>query len=167
MRQLVIVSVTIAALLTTVSASVRAQIPAPAAPALAPATHAQPPDAALEEWSTTQHSMRLGGRTIPYVAKAGTTAIRNDEGEITGLMYSVSYTHGEAPGSSARPVTFLFNGGPGSASMWLHMGSFGPMKVDASTPEMERPAPFRLAANPDTLLDKTDLVFIDAVTTGA
>ena len=63
-------------------------------------------------------------------------------------------------------MTFLFNGGPGSSTMWLHMGSFGPMKVDASTPETIAGPPFRYGANPDTLLDITDLVFIDAPTTG-
>jgi carboxypeptidase C (cathepsin A) len=65
-----------------------------------------------------------------------------------------------------RPVTFLFNGGPGSSTMWLHMGSFGPIKVDASTPETIPGPPFRYGPNPDTLLDITDLVFIDAPTTG-
>jgi carboxypeptidase C (cathepsin A) len=66
----------------------------------------------------------------------------------------------------ARPVTFLFNGGPGSSTMWLHMGSFGPMKVDASTPETISGPPFRVSSNQDTLLDKSDLVFLDAITTG-
>jgi len=63
-------------------------------------------------------------------------------------------------------VTFLFNGGPGSSTMWLHMGSFGPIKVDASIPETIAGPPFRYGPNPDTLLDITDLVFIDAPTTG-
>ena len=167
MRQLLIVSFTITALLTTV----RAQPPAPAAqhpapgvqtPAPAPPT----PDTAQEEWSTTRHSMRLGSRTIPYAAKAGTTAIRNDAGEITGLMYSVSYVHGDAPGSGTRPVTFLFNGGPGSASMWLHMGSVGPKRVVTTNGEYTPPAPYSVVDNSETLLDRTDLVFIDAMGTG-
>ena len=173
MRQLFIVSFTITALLTTASASLRAQPPAPAPPPPAPgaqmpapSTHAQPPEAAPEEWSTTRHSMRVGGRTIPYVAKAGTTAIRSEEGEVTGLMYSVSYTHAEAPGSSTRPVTFLFNGGPGSASMWLHMGSVGPKRVVTTNGEYTRPAPYPVIDNSETLLDRTDLVFIDAMGTG-
>src|SRR5256885_9919241 len=79
-------------------------------------------------------------------------------------MFYTAYTM-ESRGRS-RPVTFLFNGGPGSSTMWLHMGSFGPMKVDASTPETIAGPPFRYGANPDTLLDLTDLVFIDAPTTG-
>jgi carboxypeptidase C (cathepsin A) len=79
-------------------------------------------------------------------------------------MFYVAYT---IPSTGRpRPVTFLFNGGPGSATMWLHMGSFGPMKVDASTPDTVAGPPFRYGPNPDTLLDVSDLVFIDAPTTG-
>ena len=159
MRQLVIVSFTIATLLAAAGPSLRAQAPAPAA-------QTQAPDTAQEEWSSTQHSMRLGGRTIPYTAKAGTTAIRNDGGEITGLMYSVSYVQGDGSGSSTRPVTFLFNGGPGSASMWLHMGSVGPKRVVTTNGEYTPPAPYNIVDNQETLLDRTDLVFIDAMGTG-
>ena len=79
-------------------------------------------------------------------------------------MFYVAYTIPSR--GRPRPVTFLFNGGPGSSTMWLHMGSFGPMKVDASIPETIAGPPFRYGANPDTLLDITDLVFIDAPTTG-
>jgi carboxypeptidase C (cathepsin A) len=79
-------------------------------------------------------------------------------------MFYTAYTV-ESRGAP-RPVTFLFNGGPGSSTMWLHMGSFGPIKVDASTPETVAGPPFRYTANPDTLLDVSDLVFIDAPTTG-
>jgi carboxypeptidase C (cathepsin A) len=78
-------------------------------------------------------------------------------------MFYVAYT---VPSAKPRPVTFLFNGGPGSSTMWLHMGSFGPVKVDASIPETIPGPPFRYGPNPDTLLDLTDLVFIDAPTTG-
>ena len=79
-------------------------------------------------------------------------------------MFYTAYTMPSA--GRARPVTFLFNGGPGSSTMWLHMGSFGPMKVDASQPETIPGPPFRYGPNPDTLLDLTDLVFIDAPTVG-
>jgi carboxypeptidase C (cathepsin A) len=80
-------------------------------------------------------------------------------------MFYVAYTIPSTNGRP-RPVTFLFNGGPGSSTMWLHMGSFGPMKVDASVPETIPGPPFRYGPNPDTLLDVSDLVFIDAPTTG-
>lgn len=112
-----------------------------------------------------KRSIPLNGRTLNYTVTPGTLTIRNDDGAPTASMFYTAYTVPQA-GGRPRPITFLFNGGPGSSTMWLHMGSFGPMKVDASIPEMERPAPFRLAPNPDTLLDTTDLVFIDAVTTG-
>ncbi|HEX2623992.1 MAG TPA: peptidase S10, partial [Sphingomicrobium sp.] len=85
-------------------------------------------------------------------------------GKPTASMFYTAYTV-ESRGAP-RPVTFLFNGGPGSSTMWLHMGSFGPIKVDASTPETVAGPPFRYTANPDTLLDVSDLVFIDAPTTG-
>lgn len=159
MRQFVIASVMTVALVVTTGAPVRAQ-------------HATPPpkeqaaDARQEEWSTTEHSMKLGGQTIPYAAKAGTTTIRNDEGEMTGLMYSVSYVRSDVSDASTRPVTFLFNGGPGSASMWLHMGSVGPKRVVTTNGQYTPPAPYRIVDNSETLLHRTDLVFIDAMGTG-
>src|SRR4029078_8278031 len=79
-------------------------------------------------------------------------------------MFYTAYTIPSA--GRARPVTFLFNGGPGSTTMWLHMGSFGPMEVDASVPRTIAGPPFHYGANPDTLRDVTDLVFIDEPTTG-
>jgi carboxypeptidase C (cathepsin A) len=120
----------------------------------------------VETAQPRKRSIPLNGATLNYTVTPGTLTIRNDDGDPIASVFYTAYTVDPAKGGKARPVTFLFNGGPGSSSMWLHMGSFGPMKIDASTPQMERPAPFRLVANPDTILDKTDLVFIDAVTTG-
>ena len=118
-----------------------------------------------EDAQPVRRSIPLHGRTFAYTVTPGHLTIRNDDGEPIASIFYVSYT---APPSNGRPrpLTFLFNGGPGSSSMWLHLGSFGPMKIDASLPQMERPAPFRLAPNADTLLDISDLVFIDAPTTG-
>ncbi len=117
-----------------------------------------------EDAQPVRRSIPLNGHTLAYTVTPGHLTIRNDEGEPIASMFYVAYT---APSAGRpRPVTFLFNGGPGSSSMWLHLGSFGPMKIDASLPQMERPAPFRMVANPDTLLDTSDLVFIDAPTTG-
>ncbi len=117
-----------------------------------------------EDAQPVRRSIPLNGHTLAYTVTPGHLTIGNDEGEPIASMFYVAYT---APSAGRpRPVTFLFNGGPGSSSMWLHLGSFGPMKIDASLPQMERPAPFRMVANPDTLLDTSDLVSIDAPTTG-
>lgn len=119
-----------------------------------------------EEWSVTEHTIQIGGQTIPYKASAGTTMLKNDAGEPTGLIYSVAYTRSDVKDLSTRPVAFLFNGGPGSATMWLHMGAFGPRRVWTVNGEFTPPAPYRLVDNTESLLDKTDLVFIDAMGTG-
>ncbi|MDQ3169171.1 MAG: peptidase S10 [Acidobacteriota bacterium] len=165
MRQLVTLVVIAASF--TLASPARAQAPAPPAqtapPAGAPAKAPAPPS---EEWSTTQHTLKLGSQTIPYTAKAGTTAIKDDEGETMGLMYSVSYIRSGDADASSRPVTFLFNGGPGSASMWLHMGSVGPKRVVTSNDQYTAPAPYPIVDNAETILHRTDLVFIDAMGTG-
>ena len=117
-----------------------------------------------EDAQPVQRQIPLSGRMLVYTATPGHLTIRNDKGEPIASMFYVAYTVPSA--GRARPVTFLFNGGPGSSTMWLHMGSFGPMKVDASNPETIPGPPFRYGPNPDTLLDVSDLVFIDAPTTG-
>jgi len=117
-----------------------------------------------EDAQPVKRSIPFHGRTLAYTVTPGHLTIRNDKGEPTGSIFYVAYTVPSA--GRPRPVTFLFNGGPGSSTMWLHMGSFGPMKVDASSPQTVAGPPFRYGANPDTLLDITDLVFIDAPTTG-
>jgi carboxypeptidase C (cathepsin A) len=117
-----------------------------------------------EDEQPVRRSISLRGKTLAYTVTPGHLTIHNDKGEPVASMFYTAYTVA-SPGR-ARPVTFLFNGGPGSSTMWLHMGSFGPMKVDASLPETIPGPPFRYGPNPDTLLDLTDLVFIDAPTTG-
>ena len=117
-----------------------------------------------EDAQPVRRSISLRGKSLAYTVTPGHLTVRNDKGEPTISMFYVAYT---VPSTGRpRPVTFLFNGGPGSSTMWLHMGSFGPMKVDASVPETIAGPPFRYSPNPDTLLDVTDLVFIDAPTTG-
>lgn len=119
-----------------------------------------------EESSVTEHSIRIGGQNIPYKATASTTLLKNDKGEDTGLLYSVAYTRSDVKDLSTRPVSFLYNGGPGSATMWLHMGAFGPRRVWTVDGSFTPPAPYKLVDNGESLLDKTDLVFIDAMGTG-
>ncbi|HEX3895645.1 MAG TPA: peptidase S10 [Rudaea sp.] len=119
-----------------------------------------PPEKAV----VTNHSVAVGGRSLSYKATAGTLIIRDDKGKPDASVFYVAYTlDGD---SSKRPVTFLYNGGPGSASIWLHMGSFGPVRVLTESPDATAPAPFRIVPNGDSLLDKSDLVFIDAIGTG-
>jgi carboxypeptidase C (cathepsin A) len=106
------------------------------------------------------------GRTIAYTVTPGTLTIRNDAGDPIASMFYVAYVADRAKGEKERPVTFLFNGGPGSSSMWLHMGSWGPVRVDTPTPTAYPAAPFPIGENKLTLLDDSDLVFVDAVGTG-
>jgi carboxypeptidase C (cathepsin A) len=121
---------------------------------------------AKEESSVTDHTIRIGGQNIPYKATAGTTLLKNDKGDATGLLYSVAYTRSDVKDLSQRPISFLYNGGPGSATMWLHMGAFGPRRAYTVDGSFTPPAPYKLVDNPESLLDKTDLVFIDAMGTG-
>jgi carboxypeptidase C (cathepsin A) len=124
------------------------------------------PAASKEESSMTEHSIKIGSQTIPYKATASTTLLKNEKGESTGLMYSAAYTRSDVKDLATRPVSFLYNGGPGSATMWLHMGAFGPRRVFTIDGTFTPPAPYKLVDNPESLLDKTDLVFIDAMGTG-
>lgn len=118
---------------------------------------------AVESAHPVQRSIPFRGGTLAYTVTPGTLTIRNDQGVPTGSIFYVAYT---VKSDKPRPVTFLYNGGPGSSSMWLHLGSFGPVKIAMPTPENPGPAPYHLVPNQDTLLDKSDLVFIDAPETG-
>ena len=113
----------------------------------------------------THHEIQVGGKTLRYTATTGYMPIRNEEsGEVEANIFFVAYTlDGAAP---KRPLMFSFNGGPGSASIWLHLGAIGPRRVKMLPGgEMPQP-PFELVDNEDTWLDHTDLVFIDPVGTG-
>jgi carboxypeptidase C (cathepsin A) len=121
---------------------------------------------AREEVSVTDHTIHVGNQDIPYKATASTTILRNDAGEPTGLIYSVAYTRSDVKDLSTRPISFFYNGGPGSATLWLHMGAFGPRRVWTPDAQFTSPAPYKLVDNTETLLDKTDMVFIDAMGTG-
>ena len=118
-----------------------------------------------ERSSVTRHTLELNGQTIHYTATAGTLIVRDAHDKPYGSFFYVAYTQDDAV-PKARPVTFLYNGGPGSSSMWLHMGSFGPVRIETDSPQATSPAPYHLVPNPYSLLDKTDLVFIDAMGTG-
>ena len=115
--------------------------------------------------AVTHHRLLVNGRELRYTATAGQLPIHDAGGKTQALMFYVAYTlDGAAPGQ--RPLTFAFNGGPGSASMWLHMGALGPRRVVLEKQGFLPEAPYRLEDNANTLLDRTDLVLIDAVGTG-
>ncbi|QIE26189.1 Serine carboxypeptidase (plasmid) [Caballeronia sp. SBC1] len=114
-----------------------------------------------ETTSVTQHSIKLGGRKIDYTATAGNLLLRNNAGQAEASVFYVAYT-ANTKSTATRPITFLFNGGPGAGSIFLLMGSFGPERAHTSSPAITAPAPYVLSDNPDSLLDTTDLVFVDA-----
>ncbi len=118
-----------------------------------------------EQAVSSKHSVSVDGRTLKYTATAGTLTIRDNSGKPTQSMFYTADTLDGVPGSR-RPITFFYNGGPGSASLWLRMGSFGPTRIQTGSPEFIKPAPFDYGPNPDTLLGSTDMVFIDAPGTG-
>lgn len=113
----------------------------------------------------THHELSLNGKTLAYTATAGRLPIKRGDGKIEAEMFFVAYTlDGQDP--AKRPVTFAFNGGPGSASVWLHMGALGPKRVVLQSNGFMPAAPYRVEDNPDTLLDRSDIVMVDAMATG-
>lgn len=129
----------------------------------AKSSEANPPK---EETFVTDHTIRIGGQTIAYKATASTTLLKDEKGEPTALIYSTAYTKSDVKDFSQRPIAFIYNGGPGSASIWLHMGAFGPRRVVNSNAEFTPLAPYKLEDNANSLLDRADMVFIDPVGTG-
>jgi carboxypeptidase C (cathepsin A) len=115
----------------------------------------------LEVRKVTHHSAVIGGHPMAYTATAGTLTVRDDAGKPILSLFYVAYTAGDGH-DTRRPVTFLYNGGPGSSSMWLHMGSLAPLRVATDSPQATKGPPFAMVNNDDSLLDKSDLVFIDA-----
>ncbi len=113
----------------------------------------------------TRHQLTLDGKLLKYTATTGRLPIKRGDGKIEAEMFFVAYTlDGQDPGK--RPLTFAFNGGPGSATIWLHMGALGPKRVAMQPDGLLPPAPYHIADNPHTLLDKSDVVFVDAMSTG-
>jgi carboxypeptidase C (cathepsin A) len=114
---------------------------------------------------TTPHTVAVDGKTITYTARAGTVALRDQNGQVTARVFYTAYTV-DGANPLTQPVTFLYNGGPGSSTMWLRMGSVGPVRVHAANAAPSGPPPYTVANNPYTLLDKSDLVFIDMPDSG-
>src|ERR1041385_2154193 len=113
----------------------------------------------------THHQITVDGKALKYTATAGRLPIKRGDGKIEVEMFYVAYTL-DGQEAAKRPLTFAFNGGPGSASIWLHMGALGPRKVVLLPDGFMPPAPYLVEDNPYTLLNRSDLVLIDAIGTG-
>lgn len=116
--------------------------------------------------SVTEHSIRIGGKTVDYEATAGTLILKNDKEEPIAEVGYIAYTKKSVDDPSDRPVTFAYNGGPGSSSIWLHMGALGPKRIVTNDPKSTPPPPYDVTDNAFSIIDKTDLVMIDPVGTG-
>lgn len=118
-----------------------------------------------DKLSASHGSVRIGGVEVKYTATAGNLVMRDEAGEAKANIFFTAYVKdGEDP--ARRPLTFAFNGGPGSSSAWLHLGAFGPRRVKLQDDGSAPPPPYELVSNDQSLLDLTDLVFVDPVTTG-
>ncbi len=120
-----------------------------------------------EEVIETDHSVKIDGKRLRYKARTGTIHLEDKKGKATAAIFFVAYEADRfGSNNSSRPITFSFNGGPGSSSVWLHLGVLGPRVVSLDQEGMPFAPPYQLKDNPFSLLDKTDLVFIDPVSTG-
>ena len=123
------------------------------------------PAAPKPEQSVTEHTIKVGGTVLKYKAAAGTLVIRNDDDEPVAAIGYVAYVK-DGVEASRRPLTFAYNGGPGSSSIWLHMGALGPRRIVTTDAAPTPPPPYQVVDNEETPLDVTDLVMIDPVGTG-
>ncbi len=113
----------------------------------------------------THHQVTVDGKVLRYTATTGRLPIKRGDGKIDAEMFFVTYTL-DGQDAAKRPLTFCFNGGPGSATVWLHMGAVGPKQVVLEPNGFMPAAPYTIRDNPNTLLDRSDLVFVDAIATG-
>lgn len=127
-----------------------------------------------DELVTTEHEAVIGGQSVRYRATAGLVSLNREQSKdgvsdgtkTVARMFVTAYTRLDVPDPGSRPITFAYNGGPGSSSVWLHLGAFGPRRVRLGDEGEHLPAPYELVDNESSLLDVTDLVFIDPVGTG-
>jgi carboxypeptidase C (cathepsin A) len=114
----------------------------------------------------THHVATIGGRSVRYTATAGTILLTAANGDPAASVFYVAYTADDLGPRARRPLTFAYNGGPGGSSALVHLGAFGPRTVVTTNASATHPAPYDIVDNADSLLDKSDLVFVDAVGTG-
>src|SRR5579863_8838229 len=119
-----------------------------------------------EAAAETQHVLNLSGLPLPYTAYAGhLVAVDPVKSVPAGKFFYVAFIQDDQP-PAGRPVTFFYNGGPGASSVFLLLGSFGPRRIRTSMPGITPPPPYTIEDNPDSLLDRSDLVFINPIGTG-
>jgi carboxypeptidase C (cathepsin A) len=123
------------------------------------------PDAASQPVVVT-NTVSIGGRNVTYAAETGMLPLLKKNGEPRASVFYIAYTRLDFDAKATRPVMFCFNGGPGSSSVWLHLGGLGPRRVVLNDDGTMPPPPFGLADNEYSILNATDLVFIDPVATG-
>jgi carboxypeptidase C (cathepsin A) len=123
-------------------------------------------DSATPEKSVTKHAITIEGKLIHYTATAGTIVLKNEKGDSVALFGFTAYVKDGETESGIRPLTFAYNGGPGSSSMWLHMGALGPRVVVTNDPGVTPASPYKTVDNAHSILDVTDLVMIDPIGTG-
>ncbi len=138
---------------------------------LAPVAMAKPmpmaPKPAHSRSVVTHGSVVINGKTIRYTARAGTLIMRNAKMQPIASIFYVAYTRDGISNEQDRPITFAYNGGPGSSTVWLHLGGIGPWRVAVPTnAQSSPPPPYPIVKNPDSILNRTDIVFIDPVGTG-
>ncbi len=124
------------------------------------------PPAPEDKVVQTKHSARISGQEIKYTATAGMLVMKDEEGKPKASVFYMAYTRDDVTDVGQRPIMFTFNGGPGSSSVWLHLGAFGPRRVEMGDAGALLPPPYKLVDNESSLLDVTDMVFIDPVSTG-
>jgi carboxypeptidase C (cathepsin A) len=160
----------LAALASVCLALVLEAQPAPPSPAPSPTPTPSPSGASKKEppradSSVTQHTAVIGGAPVAFTATAGTLVVRNEKDEPWANIGYVAYVRKDTAGSR-RPIAFCYNGGPGSSSIWLHMGALGPRRVVVADATFTPPPPYQVVDNAYSILDKVDVVLIDPVGTG-
>ncbi|HSP06040.1 MAG TPA: peptidase S10, partial [Acidobacteriota bacterium] len=124
------------------------------------------PEFPKEQISETKHTVTIDGKPVSYTATAGNILLKEENGKPKASIFFIAYTRDGVADPGTRPVTFSFNGGPGSSSVWLHLGLLGPKRVKIKDDGSPYPPPYVLEDNAYSVLDMTDLVFIDPVSTG-
>ncbi len=156
----------ICVLFLSAAPGVSAQHPPQDKPTAPAAAQAPAPPLATPAPSTTQHTIKVGSKVLNFTATAAMMPMKDDNGKVLANIFYIAYTLNGVTDRTKRPVLFSFNGGPGSSSVWMHMGFLGPRRVVYDDEGFALKPPYRLEDNAQSILDEADLVFIDPVATG-